>query len=1614
MKLCPQCKTELPDEARFCLKCGAAQTGAATSAAARDSAVAVGAGATALGTQGTLIEGSVNGDFLGPGAQKIINPDSAQAAAERARERYLRRVQQQCNVLPLAAMGADEGVGEELSLEQVYVALDTTSTKTLTDAEREELRRRGGVGRWEREDTLTALDAATQTQKLALLGDPGGGKSTFVRQLAAQTAAAALSGKAPFPNWETGLVPVLIILRELAPRLAAVELKGLADADQEARLREVIREHLTTALSECKAGEWDTCLEDELLSGNLLLILDGLDEVPEHTRGRVRRAVGALLQAYGKLKRVIVTCRVRSYSGAAVLPGFTPHTLAAFNENKIRAFVQGWYQAQEQLGRVTAAVAAERSRDLQRAALSGDLRTLAGNPMLLTTMALIHQKEVGLPKERVCLYSLIVQVLFTRWQQRKGLVVSPELTAVLSDDLKLRALLERLAYEAHSRQAGKRRGGDLARKDLLEILEDKAYLGNLSLAAEFLDYVDQRAGLLVGQGGAGDAQAPKTYAFPHRTFQEYLAGCYLVSGRSAEREYWQLAAQPEAWALAAPLGAEELYYNRRNTEKVLDLAYALAPEQEPNARREWQALLWSAQMATVLGAEVIRQDTARPDGGPAYMKRLLQRLAQSVAQCPLSALGRAELGNALAKLGDPRPGVGLSGVSLRVEAGSEVQLPDIVWCEVPAGPFLMGSDKARDGAAFDDEQPQHEVILPLYCISRYPVTVAQFDAFVQAGGYAEARYWPEALAAGVWQQGQIIEDLSGNELRRAPVDYGAPFNLPNHPVVGITWYEALAFCRWLEESLQGAGSEVQLWKAKRLTSMSLLPSALKVQLPSEAEWEKAARGGLEIPWGEAGMQRENPDPARRYPWGHKPEPEQANYDDTGIETTSTVGCFPEGASPYGVEDLSGNVWEWTRSHKWDYPYNSDDGRENLDAHAAMRRVLRGGAFDNQPKDVRCTYRISNTPSSSGKVMGFRVVCSSGTETSGADNAQDKKLRVFYSFAILPLTKSAHVGGPVNLTAKLIPTTESQGGFELPSHVIGCYCFLSTDGLQIQNSDSAMIHFDPGIGQFTSATFSLQAHLCGDRPYTIELFAEDPVSGRISIYKTGGIITVHPPEIIEEQPPLLPPLDIRVAPQPDFVLNVTTTLPSSTDEMRHLTYYLSSRVPGLRLHNQRVGAVTLRAADYARIQTALQATLRQVAGMQARDARERLLMLGKSLFDLCFPPESTHEFRQALQQSAGQATTWLIRQDEYIWVPWELLVPYSANENAPLHFLGERYHLSRWVEGLGPPLYSEVPLGEIALAHYKILEAGTEEQDEGLRAWRQLLHAPGVYGILPVVNPETPFYSVHVLYHAGSWLSKRDIIARDSATAPASPEQDAAKARLHLRLKRPVVTLGMWDDKTMPSGTNAEAWQLPERVLPFLRAGASAVIGPWWPTSEAADRIFWPAFYDLLERRVPLGESVWRARLAVRQALPERPDWLAYALFGDPRARAYWPDPSEGYTVLECLNPDDPLRPGKTYTFRVSLRNRPPIAYTDRLVQPEALPETLRALFLVPGLQTVIAEPIEMTPLGRTMLQATVDLTPPAPGDYPLLVQLLEGDEHIKTMQLTLKVRAETIVEGYNG
>jgi formylglycine-generating enzyme required for sulfatase activity len=176
----------------------------------------------------------------------------------------------------------------------------------------------------------------------------------------------------------------------------------------------------------------------------------------------------------------------------------------------------------------------------------------------------------------------------------------------------------------------------------------------------------------------------------------------------------------------------------------------------------------------------------------------------------------------------------------------------------------------------------------------------------------------------------------------APPDEGAPFNLDNHPVVSVSWYEALAFARWLND---------------RLHREQRLEPDWCVRLPTEAEWEKAVRSA----------------DGRTYPWGEGIDDSRANYAAARIGATSAVGCFPRGASPYGVEECAGNVREWTNSRWQGYPYDPSDGREEIEQE--VDRVIRGGTFGWNAEGVRCGFRDGYEPYYWDSYIGFRVVAS---------------------------------------------------------------------------------------------------------------------------------------------------------------------------------------------------------------------------------------------------------------------------------------------------------------------------------------------------------------------------------------------------------------------------------------------------------------------------------------------------------------------------------------------------------------------------------------------------------------------------------------------------------------
>ncbi|MBN2390636.1 MAG: SUMF1/EgtB/PvdO family nonheme iron enzyme [Anaerolineae bacterium] len=243
--------------------------------------------------------------------------------------------------------------------------------------------------------------------------------------------------------------------------------------------------------------------------------------------------------------------------------------------------------------------------------------------------------------------------------------------------------------------------------------------------------------------------------------------------------------------------------------------------------------------------------------------------------------------------------------------------------EIPAGPFWMGDD--------DDEwaKPRHRVQLAAYKIGKYPVTVGQFRRFVEVSGYK-------------------------------PHDPDCLEGVANHPVVRVIWHDAWAYCQWL----------TGVWRAE-----GKIGQGDEVRLPSEAEWEKAARGGFppqSPPVG--GTER-----GRVYPWGDKWDAAKCNTGESGLGTTSPVGMYPEGASPDGCLDMAGDVWEWTRSLYEKYPYQANDGWEDLKSDSF--RVLRGGAFVSSQGSARCAYRLWDWAVRKlgaihwYDIIGFRVVVS---------------------------------------------------------------------------------------------------------------------------------------------------------------------------------------------------------------------------------------------------------------------------------------------------------------------------------------------------------------------------------------------------------------------------------------------------------------------------------------------------------------------------------------------------------------------------------------------------------------------------------------------------------------
>ncbi len=305
-------------------------------------------------------------------------------------------------------------------------------------------------------------------------------------------------------------------------------------------------------------------------------------------------------------------------------------------------------------------------------------------------------------------------------------------------------------------------------------------------------------------------------------------------------------------------------------------------------------------------------------------KSEFDRLMDEINEPSTNHQRRALIGDRLAEIGDNRPGIGL-----RTDG-----LPDIEWCDAPAGNVTLEED-----AGTFEVQP--------FKIARYPITYIQYRAFLEAeDGYQKEQWW----------EGLKRQAKPGQQNR--PTD--------NHPAERVSWYEAMAFCRWLSwrlETLQEVSTDAAEIKAFNLLKPTMCskskeldlmdPMTWAVRLPTECEWQQAATGG---------------NPGNIYPWGEAWDSTKTNTSESGLSRTTAVGMYPQGmVRGLGILDMSGNVVEWCLSVR-------NDPR-NININSSDPRVVRGGSWDGPRGYARTARRHDHSPAPRHYRFGFRLVCS---------------------------------------------------------------------------------------------------------------------------------------------------------------------------------------------------------------------------------------------------------------------------------------------------------------------------------------------------------------------------------------------------------------------------------------------------------------------------------------------------------------------------------------------------------------------------------------------------------------------------------------------------------------
>ena len=754
---------------------------------------------------------------------------------------YLRWIEDKTRQIRVTGLSTKRAEPYVFRIDEIYIPLNTP---TGNDMPRER-----GLRGGEEEERRIVLEQTLSKRRVVLIGDPGSGKSTFLRRVAFELCRAVRGtrpGDAPaFLPADDRRFPILIAVSGLAKLLEADRSPKASDSP------DWIPYFLGRQSEEYRWGLGEAFFRRKLDQGGCLLMVDGLDEAPNRRmRERIARIFENAALSFSKAD-FLVTTRPQTNVGDAVLDrSFHPVQIGALQRAEIEVFFDHFARALA----FSEAEAAKFKESLTTALDSRpEIAEMATNPVRLTALAVLQHNDQRLPEYRVDLYASILYWLAQARQDLPGRHPAE----------KCLEYMRKLAL--HMQDADGGRLVQIGQRSAAEFLAG-AFGGSAEANEELLMGETQHSGILLAVGN--------DLKFWHLSSQEFLAARELVSLSDADL-FKRLMAGGKLyrgeWRETMRLlgGLLKQQGEGRIAEFIRALQGSLGGRPTLAQRVECVALL-SAMM----------QDLSRMGYWPktadfARTVKSIVEIFQAGEADEIEIGKRAEAADLLGQVGDAR-------------------LQQDNWVTVPPGTFPMGAQKENENApnydpeASDSESPVHKVRLRAFRIQRYPVTVQEFGEFVAKGG-------PE------------------------PEDWERQRQYPSRPVVGVSWLDAAAYCSW---------------KGGRL--------------PSEAEWERAARG----PQGS------------RYPWGDEPplDSSRANYA-MSVRHPTPVGLYPKGNTAEGLCDMLGNVLEWCED--WFGPYEARGQRER------EYRVLRGGSWGVDAGYVRASIRGGYVPSGRLEGIGFR-------------------------------------------------------------------------------------------------------------------------------------------------------------------------------------------------------------------------------------------------------------------------------------------------------------------------------------------------------------------------------------------------------------------------------------------------------------------------------------------------------------------------------------------------------------------------------------------------------------------------------------------------------------------